>query len=169
MKSQPIKLTDDALKHFAHAANGDARNALNALELAYLTTDKTDGSINITLEIAEESIQQKALKYDKDGDNHYDTISAYILSVRGSDVDAALYYMVQMLEAAEDPKYIARRLIVCASEEVGMADPQALVIASHAAQIVDFVGMPECIYALAEATIYVTSVPKSNSVFKAVQ
>ncbi|WP_238925397.1 replication-associated recombination protein A [Vibrio sp. S11_S32] len=169
LKSQPIKLTDDALKHFAHAANGDARNALNALELAYLTTDKTDGSINITLEIAEESIQQKALKYDKDGDNHYDTISAYILSVRGSDVDAALYYMVQMLEAGEDPKYIARRLIVCASEEVGMADPQALVIASHAAQIVDFVGMPECIYALAEATIYVTSVPKSNSVFKAVQ
>lgn len=166
-----VQITDDALKHLSLTASGDARNALNALELAYLTTEEIGGVINITLEIAEDCIQQKTLKYDKDGDGdgHYDTISAYILSVRGSDVDAALYYMMQMLEAGEDPKYIARRLIVSASEEVGMADPQALVIASHAAQVIEFIGMPECIYALAEATIYVTSVPKSDSVFQAVQ
>ncbi|WP_341663855.1 replication-associated recombination protein A [Vibrio sp.] len=169
LRDEVIVIEENALAHIAHAANGDARNALNALELACLTTEKIDGRIHITLEVAEECIQQKALKHDKDGDSHYDTISAYILSVRGSDVDAALFYMMQMLEAGEDPKYIARRLIVCASEEVGMADPQALVIASHAAQVVEFVGMPECTYALAEATIYVTSVPKSDSVFQAVQ
>lgn len=164
-----INISEEALNHIAHASNGDVRNALNALELACLTTDKTGDVISISLQVAEECIQQKALKYDKNGDSHYDTISAYILSVRGSDVDAALYYMMQMLEAGEDPKYIARRLIVCASEEVGMGDPQAMMIASHAAHIVEFVGMPECIYALAEATIYVTTVPKSDSVFQAVQ
>ncbi|NLS11725.1 replication-associated recombination protein A [Vibrio sp. SM6] len=169
LKQQPIHLSSKAREHFAHAANGDVRNALNALELASLTTEKTKGKIEITLSVAEECIQQKALRYDKNGDSHYDTISAYILSVRGSDVDAALYYMLQMLEAGEDPKFIARRLIVCASEEVGMADPQALVIASHAAHIVEFVGMPECLYALAQATIYVTSVPKSDSVYQAIQ
>ena len=146
------------------AANGDARNALNAVELGVLTTEpEKDGRIHITLDVASECIQRRALKYDKDGDNHYDTISAFIKSMRGSDPDAAIYYLARMLSAGEDVKFIARRIMICASEDVGNADPNAIVVASSAAQAVERIGMPESRIILAQAASYVALAPKSNS------
>lgn len=153
----------DALDFLADVANGDARAALNAVELAVLTTDRSaGGKILITLEVAEECIQKRALNYDKTGDNHYDTISAFIKSMRGSDPDAALYYLGRMIYAGEDPRFIARRIVICASEDVGNADPHALQVAVAAAQAVDFIGFPEGRIILAQAAIYVACAPKSN-------
>ncbi len=162
--SYPVRAAPEALPHLARLAGGDARNALNALELAVLSTPPgPDGLIHITLATAEESIQVQAVRYDKDADAHYDTISAFIKSVRGSDVDAALYWLARMLQAGEDPKFIARRLLILASEDIGLADPQALVQAVAAAQALMWVGMPEAQYHLAQATIYLALAPKSNS------
>lgn len=164
-----IELHDEALHHLVNVAGGDARTALNALELAVLTTDPNqDGSITIDLQTAEESIQERVLQYDKNGDNHYDTISAFIKSVRGSDPDASLYWLAKMLYAGEDPRFIARRLYVHAAEDIGMADPNALLIAEAAARAVDYIGMPEVRLPLAEATIYLATAPKSNGVIKAI-
>ncbi len=160
-----IQADDQALDHLVDVANGDARTSLNALELAVLTTNPDeDGIIHITLEIAEESIQQRVLQYDKQGDNHYDTISAFIKSIRGSDPDATLYWLAKMIYAGEDPKFIARRLYVHAAEDVGLADPNALLVAQAAAQAVDFIGMPEARIPLAEAALYLATAPKSNAV-----
>jgi len=159
-----IDLKEDALKFLADVANGDARAALNAIELAVLTTDKNeDGKIVITLDVAQECIQKRALNYEKDGDNHYDTISAFIKSMRGSDPDAALYYLAKMIYAGEDPKFIARRIVICASEDVGNADPHALQVAVSAAEAVNFIGMPEGRIILAQAAVYVACAPKSNA------
>lgn len=156
--------TEEALDFIADMANGDARSALNAIELGVLTTGKSeDGQIHIDLAIAEECIQKRVLKYDKDGDGHYDTISAFIKSMRGSDPDAAVYYMARMLKAGEQPEFIARRIMICAAEDVSNADPQALVVATAAAQAVERLGMPEGRIPLAQAAIYVASAPKSNS------
>ncbi|WP_202080173.1 AAA family ATPase [Caldalkalibacillus salinus] len=167
--SMNIHVNDDALAHLIHTADGDARNALNALELAALTTPPDEeGSINITLAVAEESIQQKVLQYDKDGDQHYDVISAFIKSIRGSDPDAALYWLARMIYAGEDPRFIARRLYVHAAEDIGMADPRALQMAYAAAYAVDFVGMPEARIPLAQATVYLATAPKSNAVIKGI-
>jgi putative ATPase len=145
-------------------ASGDARNALNAVELAVESTaPNKDGVIHITLDVAQESIQRRAVLYDKDGDSHYDTISAFIKSVRGSDPDAALYWLAKMIYAGEDPKFIIRRLIILAGEDIGLADPMGLVVASSAAQAFDFIGLPEGIYPIVEATLYLATAPKSNS------
>lgn len=160
-----IHLNDEALDHIVNVANGDARSALNALELAVLTTNpNSDGVISITLHIAEESIQKRIVRYDKKGDNHYDTISAFIKSIRGSDPDATLYWLAKMLYAGEDPKFIARRLYVHAAEDIGLADPNALLIVQAATFAVDFVGMPEARIPLAEAALYLATAPKSNAV-----
>lgn len=159
------KLNEDALTFLANTANGDARTALNALELAVLTTEPKDGIIHITLEEAQECIQKRALNYDKDGDNHYDTISAFIKSMRGSDPDAALYYLAKMIYAGEDPKFIARRVVICASEDVGNADPHALQVAVAAMEAVNFIGMPEGRIPLAQAVTYVACAPKSNAAY----
>ena len=157
-------IDDEALDFLSDAANGDARNALNAIELGVLTTEPDkDGRIHITLDVASECIQRRALKYDKDGDNHYDTISAFIKSMRGSDPDAAIYYLARMLRAGEDVKFIARRIMICASEDVGNADPNAIVVATSAAQAVERIGMPESQIILAQAASYVALAPKSNS------
>jgi putative ATPase len=168
-----IELDDDALEHIVRVAGGDARNALNALELAVETTppDKAD-SVHITLPVAQESIQRRAVLYDKDGDAHYDTISAFIKSVRGSDPDAALYWLAKMLYAGEDPRFILRRLLILASEDIGLADPMGLVIATSAMQSYEFIGLPEGVYPIVEATLYLATAPKSNtstSYFKAYQ
>lgn len=159
-----------ALKHIAKMSDGDARKALSAVEIAALTTppDKND-QIKITIEIAEESIQKKVIVYDKKGDQHYDTISAFIKSMRGSDPDAAIYYLAKMLYAGEDPRFIARRIVICASEDVGNADPMALVVATSALRAVEFIGMPEARIPLAQATIYITKAPKSNASYKAIE
>jgi putative ATPase len=158
------ELDQEALAHMVRVAGGDARIALNALELAVETTDPDDdGVIRITLEIAEDSIQRRALLYDKDGDAHYDTISAFIKSLRGSDPDAALYWLAKMIYAGEDPRFIARRMIIVASEDIGNADPQALTVAMSAAQALEWVGLPEAQYNLAQAAIYLATAPKSNS------
>lgn len=157
-------ITDEAVNFLADLANGDARAALNAIELAVLTTEKNkDGKVIIDLNIAEECIQKRSLNYDKDGDNHYDTISAFIKSMRGSDPDAALYYLAKMIYAGEDPKFIARRIVICASEDVGNADPHALQVAVAAAQATDFIGLPECRIILAQAVTYISCAPKSNA------
>ena len=160
----PVQVDDDALAHLVHVAGGDARNALNALELAVVTTpaDKA-GHVHVDLKVAQDSIQRRALLYDRDGDAHYDTISAFIKSLRGGDPDAALYWMARMIYSGEDPRFIARRMIILASEDVGLADPQALVVATAAAQALEWVGLPEAQYALAEAAIYLSTAPKSNS------
>lgn len=164
-----IKIDDDALDFIANVSNGDARIALNAIELAVLTTDKNDENfIHINLKIAEQCIQKRAINYDKNGDNHYDTISAFIKSMRGSDPDAAIYYLAKMLYAGEDPKFIARRIIICASEDVGNADPRALQIAVSAFQATEMIGMPECRIILAQAVCYVASAPKSNASYMAI-
>lgn len=157
-------IDDDAVEFLAGLSNGDARMALNAVELGVLTTDPDqDGRIHITLEVAEQCIQKRALKYDKDGDNHYDTISAFIKSMRGSDPDAAIYYLAKMLYAGESVDFIARRIMICAAEDVGMANPDALVVATSAADAVYKVGMPEAQIILAEAVVYVATSPKSNA------
>ena len=162
-------IEDEAVDFLAEISNGDARMALNAVELGVLTTDKaTDGKIHITLDVAEQCIQKRALRYDKSGDNHYDTISAFIKSMRGSDPDAAVYYLAKMLYAGESVDFIARRIMICAAEDVGMANPQALVVANSAAQAVHQVGMPEAQIILSEAVIYVATSPKSNSACNAV-
>lgn len=159
-----LKLDPDARLHLIEMASGDARNALNALELAVESTPPNKkGVIHITLDVAQESIQRRAVLYDKDGDAHYDTISAFIKSVRGSDPDAALYWLAKMIYAGEDPKFIIRRLIILAGEDIGLADPMGLVIASSAAQAFDYIGLPEGIYPIVEATLYLATAPKSNS------
>ncbi len=159
-----VILDADARTHLIHVAGGDARNLLNALELAVESTPPdAEGKIHITLEIAQESIQRRAVLYDKEGDIHYDTISAFIKSVRGSDPDAALYWLARMLYAGEDPRFILRRLLILAGEDVGLADPMGLVVAAAAAQAFDYVGLPEGIYPLIEATLYLATAPKSNS------
>ncbi|HLC04922.1 MAG TPA: AAA family ATPase [Anaerolineales bacterium] len=168
-----ISLDEDALDHLIQVAGGDARNALNALELAVETTSPADEDVlHISLEVAQESIQRRAVLYDKDGDAHYDTISAFIKSVRGSDPDAALYWLAKMLYAGESPRFILRRLLILASEDIGLADPLGLVVATAAMQSFEFVGMPEGVYPLVEATLYLATAPKSNSAtayFKAYQ
>ena len=159
-----ITLDPDAEAHLIRVAGGDARNALNALELAVESTPLGDkGSIHITLEIAQDSIQRRAVLYDKDGDAHYDTISAFIKSIRGSDPDAALYWLAKMLYAGEDPRFILRRLIISAGEDIGLADPMGLVVANAAAQAFDYIGLPEGIYPIVEAVLYLSTAPKSNS------
>lgn len=164
-----IQADDDAVDFLADMANGDARRALNALELAALTTDSDkDGMIHITLEVASECIQKRVIGYDKKGDGHYDTISAFIKSMRGSDPDAAVYYLAKMLTAGEDVKFIARRIMICASEDVGNADPMAMVVAASAASEVERVGMPESQLILSQAAIYVACAPKSNSCTNAI-
>jgi putative ATPase len=168
-----LDIDSDAMAHLVRVAGGDARNALNALELAVESTKpKSDGTIHIGLEVAQDSIQRRAVLYDKDGDAHYDTISAFIKSVRGSDPDAALYWLAKMLYAGEDPRFILRRLVILASEDIGMADPMGLIMATSAVQAFEFVGLPEGVYPLVEATLYLASAPKSNSAgayFKAYQ
>jgi len=164
--NKKVDLLAEARSHLANVAAGDARAALNALELAVLTSQAdSDGTLRITLEIAEESIQQKAVLYDKDGDAHFDTISAFIKSMRGSDPDAALFWMAKMVEAGEDPRFIFRRMLIFASEDVGMADPRALGVVASAAQAFDYVGMPEGRFHLAQACLYLSTAPKSNSAF----
>ncbi len=159
-----ILLDPDARAHIIEVASGDARNALNALELAVESTSpNAEGVIHITLDVAQESIQRRAVLYDKDGDAHYDTISAFIKSVRGSDPDAALYWLAKMIYAGEDPKFILRRLIILAGEDIGLADPMGLVVANSAAQAFDYIGLPEGIYPIVEATLYLATAPKSNS------
>ena len=158
------RVDEDALDHLVNVANGDARAVLNALELAVITTEPdADGVVHVTREVAEESIQQRAVLYDKEGDAHFDTISAFIKSVRGSDADASLYWLAKMVYAGEDPRFILRRLLILASEDIGLADPQALGVITAAAQAYDYVGLPEGRYHLAQATLYLANAPKSNS------
>ena len=169
MGSYHGEIDEDALEFLADMSGGDARSALNAIELGILTTEPSvDGKIHITLPVAEECIQKRAVRYDKDGDNHYDTISAFIKSMRGSDPDAALYYLARMLYAGEDIRFISRRIMICAAEDVGMADPNALTVAAAAATAVERIGMPEARIILAEAVTYVASAPKSNASYMAV-
>jgi len=164
-----ICMEDEAIKYLASMANGDARRALNALELSVLTTDRdANGIINITLAVAEECLQKKHIKYDKNRDEHYDIISAFIKSMRGSDPDAAVHYLARMVYAGEDPNFIARRIVIAASEDVGNADPIAMLVANNAAAAVRFVGMPEARIILAQAAIYVASAPKSNASYMAI-
>jgi putative ATPase len=159
-----VQVDDDALRHLAHVAGGDARNALNALELAVESTPSDfEGVVHIDLAVAQDSIQRRAILYDKEGDAHYDTISAFIKSVRGSDPDAALYWLAKMLYAGEDPRFIMRRLLILAGEDIGLADPMGLVVAASAAQALDYVGMPEGMYPIVEATLYLATAPKSNT------
>lgn len=159
-----VKIDEDAIQHIIHVAGGDARNALNALELAVESTKPAkDGSVHVTLDVAQESIQRRAVLYDKDGDAHYDTISAFIKSVRGSDPDASLYWLAKMLYAGEDPRFILRRLLILAGEDIGMGDPMGMVVASAAAHAFDYVGLPEGIYPIVHATIYLSTAPKSNT------
>ena len=162
-------ITDEAADFLADVANGDARAALNAVELGILTTKQSeDGRIHITLPVAAECIQKRVVRYDHDGDNHYDTISAFIKSMRGSDPDAAVYYLARMLYAGEDIKFIARRIMICASEDVGNADPQALVVATNACLAIERLGMPEARIVLSQAATYVACAPKSNAAYMAV-
>lgn len=169
MGSYNAVIEDDALEFLADIAGGDARNALNAVELGILTTERSgDGKIHITLDVASECIQKRVVRYDKTGDNHYDTISAFIKSMRGSDPDAAVYYLAKMLYAGEDIKFIARRIMICAAEDVGNADPMALTVAVSASQAVERIGMPEAQIILSQAVLYVATAPKSNSAVNAI-
>lgn len=162
-------IKEDALEFLSDMANGDARSALNAIELGVLTTPRNEqGKIVIDMEVAQECIQKRALRYDKSGDNHYDTVSAFIKSMRGSDPDAAVYYLARMLYAGEDVTFIARRIMICAAEDVSNADPNALVVATNAAMAVERLGMPEARIVLAQAVIYVATAPKSNSAYVAI-
>ncbi len=164
-----INAEENALRHLATVADGDARKCLNALEIAALTTEPgADGVIHIDLAAAEQSIQKKAIVYDGDGDAHYDTISAFIKSMRGSDPDAALYWLAKMIHAGEDPRFITRRIVICAAEDVGLADPMALVLANAAHAAAEFIGWPEARIPIAEATIYIATANKSNSAYKAI-
>jgi putative ATPase len=166
-----VQVSEEAFAHLINVAGGDARNALNALELAVESTPTDEnGVVQVTLEVAQESIQRRAVLYDKDGDAHYDTISAFIKSVRGSDPDAALYWLAKMLYAGEDPRFILRRLIILAGEDIGLADPNGMVVVNAAAQAFDYIGMPEGVYPIVHATLYLATAPKSNtatSYFKA--
>jgi putative ATPase len=167
--AMPLKADEEALRHLARVADGDARKALNALEIAALTTPAgPDGFIHLTLAVAEQSIQKKAIVYDGDEDAHYDTISAFIKSVRGSDPDAALYWLAKMIHAGEDPRFITRRLMILAAEDVGLADPMALVLAVAAHQAAEFIGWPEARIPIAEATVYLATAYKSNSAYLAI-
>ena len=169
MGSYRAEITEDALEFLADIAGGDARSALNAIELGILTTERSeDGKIHITIDVAQECIQKRVVRYDKTGDNHYDTISAFIKSMRGSDPDAAVYYLAKMLYAGEDIKFIARRMMICASEDVGNADPNALTVAVSASQAVERIGMPEAQIILAHAATYIASAPKSNAACNAI-
>jgi putative ATPase len=164
-----IEAAEPALRHLARLSDGDARKALNALEIAALTTPpEPNGAIRIDLSVAEQSIQKKAVVYDGDGDAHYDTISAFIKSMRGSDADATLYWLAKMIHAGEDPRFISRRMMICAAEDVGLADPMALVVAMAAHQAAEFVGWPEARIPLAEAAIYIATAFKSNSSYRAI-
>ncbi|NMA13651.1 MAG: replication-associated recombination protein A, partial [Clostridia bacterium] len=164
-----LKIDHDALKHLINTSAGDARIALNSLELAVVTTPPdNDGIRKITLEVAEQSIQRRAVKYDKTGDSHYDVISAFIKSMRGSDPNATLYWLARMLDAGEDPQFIMRRIVICAAEDIGLADPQALVVATAAAQALAFVGLPEARLPIAQAALYVACAPKSNAVIQGI-
>ena len=179
----PVKIDDDAISHLARISEGDARRALSALEVGALTTNAgkpaclksgdeqsgRDKNVYITLKVVEESIQKKAVVYDKDEDGHYDTISAFIKSMRGSDPDAALYWLAKMIYAGEDPRFIARRIVICAAEDVGNADPQAIVVANAALQVSEFVGMPEARIPLAQAAVYVACAPKSNAAYLGIE
>ena len=170
MGAYNAQIDDDALDFLADVSNGDARAALTAIELGVLTTDRSDdGIIHITIDVASECIQKRVISYDKKGDNHYDTISAFIKSMRGSDPDAAVYYLARMLYAGEDVKFIARRIMILASEDIGNADPQALCVATAAAQAVERVGMPESQIILSQAVTYMACAPKSNSAVNAIQ
>ena len=160
-----VQADDEALRHLAMVSDGDARRALNALEVAALTTPKANGAVHVRLPDVEASIQKKAVVYDQAGDQHYDTISAFIKSMRGSDPNATLYWLAKMLYAGEDPRFIARRIIICASEDVGNADPQALVVAAAALQSAEFIGLPECRIPLAQAAVYIACAPKSNAAY----
>ena len=169
MGSYDAYIDEDALEFLADIAGGDARHALNAIELGVMTTNReADGRIHITLEVAQECIQKRAVRYDKNGDNHYDTISAFIKSMRGSDPDAAVYYLARMLYAGESVTFIARRIMICAAEDVGNADPQALVVATNASLAVERIGMPEAQIILAQAAAYVACAPKSNASCEAI-
>ncbi|MFT4007013.1 MAG: replication-associated recombination protein A [Lacrimispora sp.] len=170
MGSYGAVIDEEAMEFLADVSNGDARAALNAVELGVMTTDRNplDGKIHIDIEVAQECIQKRVVRYDKTGDNHYDTISAFIKSMRGSDPDAAVYYLARMLYAGEDIKFIARRIMICAAEDVGNADPQALVLAVAAAQAAERIGLPEAQIILAQAVTYVASAPKSNAACEAV-
>ena len=162
-------IDDDAADFLADVADGDARRALSAVELGVLTTEPSgDGKIHITLDIAQECIQRRAPRYDKGGDNHYDTISAFIKSMRGSDPDAAVYYLARMLEAGEDPKFIARRIMICAAEDVGNADPQAICVAVSCSLACERIGLPEAQILLSQAATYVACAPKSNAAVNAI-
>src|SRR5687768_14081497 len=164
-----IDAHEDALRHLARISDGDARKALNSLEIAALTTERSsEGTIVINLAAAEQSIQKKAVVYDGDGDAHYDTISAFIKSMRGSDPDAALYWLAKMIHAGEDPRFISRRILICAAEDVGLADPMALVLATAAHNAAEFVGWPEARIPLAEATVYIATTHKSNAAYAAI-
>ena len=170
MGTYRVKIEEDAADFLADTANGDARAALNAVELGVLTTERSeDGLIHIDLAAAQECIQKRAVRYDKDGDNHYDTISAFIKSMRGSDPDAAVYYLARMLYAGEDIKFIARRIMICASEDVGNADPQALNVAVSAALAAERIGLPEAQIILSQAASYVACAPKSTAAYVAIQ
>lgn len=165
-----IEITEEAVLHLAKSSDGDARKALSALEVAVLTTkDNEEGVIKVDLTIAEESIQKKHIVYDRAGDQHYDTASAFIKSMRGSDPDATIYWLAKMIYAGEDPRFIARRIVIAASEDVGLADPMALVVATLAAWAVEFIGMPEARIILAQAALYVALAPKSNASYKAIE
>lgn len=169
MGAYGAKMSEDAIDFLADIANGDARTALNAVELAVLTTDRrADGVIHIDIDTIEECVQQRNPRYDKSGDNHYDTISAFIKSMRGSDPDAAIYYLARMLNAGESVTFIARRIMICAAEDVGLADPQALVVAVSAAEAVHQLGMPEARIPLAEAVLYIANAPKGNAAYMAI-
>jgi putative ATPase len=162
----PVTLDDEARAHLVRYSEGDSRRLLNALELAVATTPRDkNGNVHITLDVAVDSIQRRAVRYDKTGDNHYDTISAYIKSIRGSDPDAALYWLARMIDAGEDPRFIARRLVISASEDIGNGDPRALQVAVAAFQALELVGMPEGRIPLAHATTYLASAPKSNAAY----
>src|SRR5262249_8843652 len=161
-----VNLSEEALAFLAESCDGDARRALNALEVGVLSSEQTP--VEFTLEVAQESIQRKTMDFDPTGDAHYDLASAFIKSMRGSDPDAAIYWMARMLESGEDPRFIARRMVICASEDVGNADPQALVVAAAALQATEFVGMPECQLALAQAVTYIATAPKSNAATMAI-
>ncbi len=170
LKETKIKIAEEAKKHWILNAGGDARRILNALEIAVYSTQKNQGGIlDITLQISEESLQKKAILYDKSGDEHYDTISAFIKSMRGGDPDAALYWMAKMIEAGEDPRFIIRRAVICASEDVGNADPNALILAAAALDAIEFVGMPEARIILAQAVAYISCAPKSNAAYLAIE
>ena len=169
MGSYGAEISDDAVDFLADISGGDARMALNAVELGVLTTEPSaDGKIHITVDVASECIQRRVMRYDKNGDNHYDTISAFIKSMRGSDPDAAVYYLAKMLYAGEDIKFIARRIMICAAEDVGNADPMALTVAVSASQAIERIGMPEAQIILSQAAIYVATAPKSNSAVNAI-